>query len=134
MPKQAKPESFEVQGDKGYSQSSDVNALIAQITKDFQRETPNCAIVVTFQADEALFRVHCYEQYLDDRTRLEAVYEAVCDTMKQFVTHLKKEFSRLGGGKLKMTENKSLRDRFVNKVSLNGRFELVGRWVYQVEA
>lgn len=129
MPKAPEPQSFETQGQR-YSQAEDRNALLGQIASDFERERPSVGVRVTFQSDEMIVKYHCFEQWLDDRRRVESLTEEADKYLREFIKHLKSEFRKRGGGKLSMSEDKDRRGYDIQKVSLNGRFYFTYQQVY----
>lgn len=129
MPKVPEPESFETLG-KRYSQAEDRNALLAQISEEFQKIKTSSAIRITFQGDSLIVRYHCIEQFLDERSRVDLLTKEADKLLKDFVKYLKSEFKKRGGGILSLKEDKDRRKYDIQKINLNGRFQYTYQQVY----
>jgi hypothetical protein len=113
-------ESFEVQG-TAYLQEEDRNALIQQVSEELIASSPSFGYKVKFHGEDQMTVVyHCFE--MDLPSRIQIVEEQADKLLKDWEKYIKKEFKKRGGGTLKMKEVKDLRDRNIEKVSLNNRY------------
>lgn len=124
MPKPIEPESFEAQGTR-YEQAEDRISLIHQVVKDKEREQPSVGVVASTQGNYLYLKYHCYETFLGDRARLDALIKEAEKHMKEFVKYLKAEYKKRSGKTLSLSEDKEKRDYSVQKVSLNERYYFV---------
>ena len=129
----AKPgfESYEVQGTP-YEQKNDRNSLIAQIVRERVKDVPTVGILVSFEGNTMKVRYHCYETYLADRKKVDALYKEAEKHIRDFVKELKSEYRKRSKAALTATEIKERRDYSVQKVSLNDRYYFVSQQVYDL--
>lgn len=132
MPKPKEAESFDVAGE-AYRQHEDPIALLGQAFADYV--TPNPARNYTHRTNgnKVTIYCHCHERGLGDAGRRAAQVDAMSKAMDNFVKGLKKRYREMGGGSLKMTEDKKARGYDLQKVSLNDRWDIVYRRTYEVE-
>lgn len=132
MAKPKDAESFDVAG-KRYRQHEDPLACLAQAAADYVSPDPTRNVRVQIQGDRATVKCMTTGQGLDDFTRLQLHLQAMSKLTDDYVKLLKKRVREMGGGKIDMKELRDERGFDRQKISLNGRYEIVYRRTYEVK-
>jgi hypothetical protein len=115
-----KPESFEI---AEYSQpavgTGEAYKAVRQITSEITRDVPTHAVWVDMVGNVLRVHYHSYEMFLPQR--LKEVESTANDSIKEFVSALKKEYKSRMGEALRIKEIPG-GDRTTEKVSLNERY------------
>lgn len=123
MPKKPEAQSFEV---AGYSDPVlDTNTAYKTIRQIFVElkgngSTAQNSVWADMSGDKLKLHYHSYEMFLP--TRMKEVTDQSNTVMDETLKLLKKEFKAKTGSTLKLTEDKSLGNYAVEKVSLNERY------------
>lgn len=132
MPKPKDAESYEVAG-TAYRQHEDPIAILGQALADYVSPNPTRNYTWRVQGNTVTLYCHCHERGLGDPGRRAAQVDAMSKAMDKFVTGLKKQYRELSGKTLSMKEKKSGRGYDLQKVSMNDRWDIVYRRLYEVE-
>lgn len=124
MPK-VEPQSFEVAPysdvEFGMKEAQQVVAqVIGQIFADLKRDAPAHAVWGDMTGNQLKIHYHVYTMHLP--VRMKQIEEEANEVFKQTVSFLKKEFKSRTGKTLKLSEQKELANRAIEKVSLNERY------------
>ena len=108
----------------------EAHKVIIQIFKDIGRDVPNCAVWADISGD--LLKIHFHTYVVNLPVHMKRIEEEANEALKQAVAHLKKEFKSRTGQALKISEEKELANRTVEKVSLNERYYYRAWRVFQI--
>lgn len=132
MPKPRDAESYEVAGTP-YRQHEDKLAVLKQAFSDYRTPDPSRNFTHKISGDRVTICLHCHERGLGDPGKRASYVAEMVKLMTAFIKELKKKFRERGGGTLDMKEIKSERGYDLQQVSLNDRWDIVYRQVFEVE-
>lgn len=129
--KTPEPQSFEI---TEYGDEDDPQRMfsgIAQIGSEMISEMPNCAVRFRQEGDHLKVVYQTYEMFVP--RKLANIQEQSRVSIKEAISHLKREFKKRYKKNLKLKEIKGSDNYTTQKVSMNERYAFTSWCVYEMD-